>query len=122
MPLNFLSDISTRLNRMAGECLAKKVHIKVLLGIMSLLIVHFQYRIWFGMGSMQEIREYQQELDMLHDKAARKRQRNNALYAEMKILAKENENTEAGREAIEEIARYDLGMIKKDETFFQVIE
>jgi len=27
-----------------------------------------------------------------------------------------------GKEAIEEIARHDLGLIRKDETFFQIIE
>ena len=44
-----------------------------------------------------------------------KHERNEALYAEVLDLRK-------GQEAIEERARHDLGMIKKDETFFQVLE
>lgn len=43
------------------------------------------------------------------------RQRNLALEAEVRDLKQ-------GMEAIEERARSELGMIKKDETFYQVIE
>jgi len=51
----------------------------------------------------------------LQKQLAVKQLRNEVLKAEVKDLRK-------GQEAIEEIARYDLGLIKKDETFFQVIE
>jgi cell division protein FtsB len=44
-----------------------------------------------------------------------KKQRNDALYAEVEDLRK-------GQEALEERARDELGMIKENETFFQVIE
>lgn len=48
-------------------------------------------------------------------KNQRKKERNDALYAEVLDLRK-------GQEAIEERARDELGMIKENETFFQVIE
>lgn len=44
-----------------------------------------------------------------------KQERNQSLYAEVLDLRK-------GQEAIEERARNELGMVKPDETFFQVIE
>ena len=44
-----------------------------------------------------------------------KRQRNEALYAEVEDLRK-------GQDALEERARDELGMIREGETFFQVIE
>jgi len=44
-----------------------------------------------------------------------KKERNAALYGEVLDLRK-------GQEAIEERARYELGMIKEGETFFQVLE
>ncbi|MFI3218559.1 MAG: septum formation initiator family protein, partial [Methylococcales bacterium] len=44
-----------------------------------------------------------------------KKLRNEALYAEVLDLRK-------GQEALEERARDELGMIKENETFFQVIE
>lgn len=83
--------------------------------IILLLIVLLQYRLWLGDGSIAEIKAYQQELADMKKQAEEKRQRNAALYAEVLDLRK-------GQEAIEERARNDLGMIKENETFFQVLE
>jgi len=88
---------------------------KIIIAIIILLIVHFQYRIWVGDGSVAEIDAYQQRLNDLKKQAEEKRQRNEALYAEVLDLRK-------GQEAIEERARDELGMIKEDETFFHVLE
>lgn len=79
------------------------------------MIVHLQYRLWFGDGSVEQVLQYQQRLDVLKQEAQKKRDRNEALYAEVLDLRK-------GKEAIEERARHNLGMIKENETFFQVIE
>ncbi len=88
---------------------------KFLIAVLLLLIVLLQYRLWFGDGSIQQNKAYQQRLDQLKIQAEEKRQRNEALYAEVLDLRK-------GNEAVEERARYDLGMIREEETFFQVIE
>lgn len=88
---------------------------KILIVIILLLIAQFQYRIWIGDGSVAEIDAYQQRLDDLKKQVEEKRQRNEALYAEVLDLRK-------GQEAIEERARDELGMIKEDETFFHVLE
>jgi cell division protein FtsB len=88
---------------------------KILIIILIALIVHLQYRLWFGDGSITEIRAYQQRLDDLTQQVEEKRLRNEALYAEVVDLRK-------GQEALEERARDELGMIKDNETFFQVIE
>jgi cell division protein FtsB len=71
--------------------------------------------LWFGDGSVEQVLQYQQRLDVLKQEAQKKRDRNDALYAEVLDLRK-------GKEAIEERARHNLGMIKENETFFQVIE
>lgn len=68
-----------------------------------------------GDGSISKTHLYQYQLSNLKKDIDSKQQRNAALAIEVKDLRK-------GKEAIEEIARYDLGMLKKDETFFQVIE
>lgn len=88
---------------------------KILIAIIILLIIHFQYRIWVGDGSIAEIDAYQQRLDELKKQVEDKKERNEALYAEVLDLRK-------GQEAIEERARDELGMIKEDETFFHVLE
>ncbi|WP_305910238.1 cell division protein FtsB [Methylomarinum sp. Ch1-1] len=88
---------------------------KILIAIIILLIVHLQYRFWLGDASVFRIQEYQQRLDALQKEAQEKKERNDALYAEVLDLRK-------GQEAIEERARYELGMVKENETFFQVLE
>ena len=54
-------------------------------------------------------------LEELTQEAQEKKERNDALYAEVLDLRR-------GLETIEERARYELGMIKDNETFFQVLE
>jgi cell division protein FtsB len=88
---------------------------KILLSIIILLIALLQYRLWYGDGSIEEIKAYQQRLDDLQEQVEEKKERNEALYAEVEDLRK-------GQEALEERARDELGMIREGETFFQVLE
>lgn len=88
-----------------------KIFVLVIIG----LIGHLQYRLWLGDGSLKETRAYQSRLAELKKIGEEKRQRNAKLIAE--VLDLQN-----GKEAVEERAREDLGMIKPNETFFQVIE
>ncbi|MFK5949081.1 MAG: cell division protein FtsB [Methylococcales bacterium] len=89
--------------------------VKILIVVLILLIAQLQYRLWLGDGGRQEVAEYQKHLDILTKEAKEKKDRNDALYAEVLDLRK-------GEEAIEERARYELGMIKEGEIFFQVVE
>ncbi|MCW8928577.1 MAG: septum formation initiator family protein, partial [Gammaproteobacteria bacterium] len=50
------------------------------------------------------------------------KQENSQLDERNKALEAEVRDLKQGLEALEERARSDLGMIKKDETFFQVVE
>ncbi|MCK5831321.1 MAG: cell division protein FtsB [Methylococcales bacterium] len=89
--------------------------VKILMMVLVLLILHLQYRLWTGDGNVFQVQEYQQRLDGLAKDVKMKKERNDALYAEVLDLRK-------GQAAIEERARYELGMIKENETFFQVLE
>ncbi|MGY6277940.1 septum formation initiator family protein [Methylomonas sp. MgM2] len=77
--------------------------------------MHFQYRLWFGDASVSQINEYRERLTDLNKEIQEKKDRNDSLYAEVLDLRR-------GLETIEERARYELGMIKENETFFQVLE
>lgn len=88
---------------------------KILIVIIILLIGHLQYRLWYGDGSIAQIQAYQQQLDILKQEVDEKKTRNEALYAEVLDLRK-------GQEALEERAREDLGMIRENETFFQILD
>jgi len=74
-----------------------------------------QYRLWYGDGRVEKAEKYTQQLQVLNKELKLKRLRNATLTAEVMDLRK-------GQEAIEEIARYNLGLIKDGESFYQVIE
>ena len=88
---------------------------KWLTGIFLVLLLLLQYSLWFGNGGLLRVWQLNQSVEAQKAENARLKERNEALEAEVRDLKK-------GLEAIEERARTDLGMIKKDETFFQVIE
>jgi cell division protein FtsB len=88
---------------------------KILLAILILLVSLLQYRLWYGDGGIKEIKALQQQLDDLKEQVEEKKERNEALYAEVEDLRKRHE-------ALEERARDELGMIREGETFFQVLE
>ena len=92
---------------------------KIIIAILVLLIIQLQYRLWFGDGNVQQVKEYQQRLDVINKDANEKKERNEALYAEVLDLRDEKGKE---KEAIEERAREELGMIKENETFFQIIK
>jgi cell division protein FtsB len=88
---------------------------KKLLILLVILLVFLQYSLWFGDGSLQEVWRLHKDVEQQRQQNAVLRERNEALEAEVLDL-------QQGLEAIEEHAREDLGMIKKGETFYQVIE
>jgi cell division protein FtsB len=81
---------------------------------LAALIVLIQYPLWFGKGSWLRVREMNRQLEAQQAKNATLEARNDALEAEVIDLKQ-------GSEAVEERARYELGMIRPDEVFFQVI-
>ena len=86
---------------------------KILAGILSALILAVQFPLWMGKGGWLRVWETDRQLAAQQEKNARLETRNGALAAEVKDLKQ-------GFEAIEERARYELGMVRNDEVFFQV--
>ncbi|PID42012.1 MAG: cell division protein FtsB [Proteobacteria bacterium] len=83
--------------------------------VQIVLIVLLQFRLWTGEGSFAQMTMLQQEIDQ-------QQQINDTLAARNAVLAAEVKNLKSGFDVIEENARYQLGMIKKGETFFLVID
>jgi cell division protein FtsB len=79
------------------------------------LIAALQWPLWAGKGGWMRVWELDQQLKAQHRTNEGLRARNAALDAEVRDL-------KTGYEAIEERARSELGMIKQDEVFFQVLE
>ena len=83
--------------------------------VLTLLIAALQYPLWLGKGSWLKAWETDQELTKQVHENERLKARNSSLEAEVKDL-------KTGYGAIEERARAELGMVKQDEVFFQVLE
>ncbi len=87
---------------------------KILAAILAGLIVVLQYPLWFGKGGWLRVRDLDRQVAAQQAVNAGLKARNDALDAEVRDLKQ-------GLEAIEERARTDLGMIRKDEVFYQVV-
>jgi cell division protein FtsB len=88
---------------------------KTLAGVLAALIVLVQYPLWLGKGGWLRVWEVDRQLDAQGAANGRLEARNVALEAEVRDLKQ-------GLDALEERARYELGMIKSNEVFFQVVE
>ena len=88
---------------------------KTLSFVLAGLLLALQYPLWLGKGSWMKVRELDRSLAEQRQGNARLKERNDALDAEVRDLKQ-------GTEAIEERARLELGMVRKDEIFYQVVE
>ena len=88
---------------------------KVLAAVLAGLIVLLQFSLWLGKGSWLRVWDMDRQVQAQKDQNAKAQKRNAALDAEVRDLKQ-------GVEAVEERARYELGMVKQDEVFFQVVE
>jgi len=89
--------------------------LKWLLSLLIVLLLLLQYKLWVGDGSVPEVLHLQKEVEKQQQYKQQLEERNASLAAEVKDLKQ-------GYDAIEERARSEMGMIGKDETFYQIIQ
>lgn len=82
--------------------------------ILILLLGFLQYRLWVGEGSLAQIAELKRDIQKQQLENAHLRSRNQALAAEIEALKNGS--------SIEDRARRDMGMIRKDETFILIVD
>lgn len=87
---------------------------KWLVLVLILLLGFLQYRLWVGEGSLAQIAELNRDIQKQQLENAHLRARNQALVAEIEALKSGN--------SIEDRARRDMGMIRKDETFVLIVD
>lgn len=80
---------------------------------LALLIVLVHAELWFGNSGVPRMLELQAKLERQKAVNDEARHRNEQLAAEVSDLAE-------GLEMVEEKARYDLGMVKRDEILVQL--
>ena len=83
--------------------------------ILALLFVLLQYDLWIGEGSLSSSYRLQEQVEA-------QRQENDRLAARNKRLGAEVRDLKQGLDAIEERARNEMGLIRKDETFYQIVD
>jgi len=88
---------------------------KILAAVLAAVLLLIQYPLWLGKGGWLRVWDLDRQVQAQKDQNARARKRNVALDAEVRDLKQ-------GLEAVEERARYELGMVKQDELFFQIVE
>jgi len=74
-----------------------------------------QYPLWLGKGSWLRVWDLNRQISEQQEK-------NNTLKARNETLDAEVRDLKSGKAAIEERARSELGMVKQDEVFYQVID
>lgn len=88
---------------------------KALTLIFVILIALLQYPLWLGKGSWLRVWDLSSQIKVQQGKNTALKARNDTIDAEVRDL-------KSGRAAIEERARSELGMVKQDEVFYQVLE
>jgi cell division protein FtsB len=83
------------------------------LAVLLILFIGLQYRLWRGEGSFSQAAKLERSVQQQQAENDRMRERNRILEVEVNDL-------KGGADSVEERARNDIGMIKKDETFFMI--
>lgn len=81
--------------------------------ILIVLVVLLQYPLWLGKGGWLRVWEVDRQLHAQREENLRLEQRNASLAAEVNDL-------KSGNEAIEERARFELGLTRPGEIYVQI--
>ena len=87
---------------------------RALLAILIVVVLLLQAKMWFGEGGYRDVQRLAARVEEQARENEMLAQRNRELQAEVDDLRQ-------GLQAIEERARSELGMVKDDEEFYQVI-
>lgn len=83
--------------------------------VLIIALVVLQHKLWLGDGNIIQWVSLQQKLKEHQEENERLAARNKALEADIQEL-------KSGDQALEEQARYELGMIKEEEVYYQFVE
>lgn len=87
-----------------------------MVGVFLLLVLlSLQYKLWFSDSSVFQWIQ-------LDKKLAQQEEKNNVLAARNRAIEADILELKSGDQALEEQARYDLGMVKQGEVYYQFID
>ena len=88
---------------------------KLAISVLAFLSLYLQFQLWVGEGSLSELVATSEQVSL-------QRVENERLYRRNRVLAAEVVELQNGLDTVEELARSDLGMIRKDETFYLIYD
>ena len=83
--------------------------------ILLVILLLLQYPLWLGKGGWLKVWDLHRQVEVQQQANQQTQTRNAVLDAEVRDLKQ-------GTEAIEERARSELGMVKRDEVFYQILD
>jgi cell division protein FtsB len=83
--------------------------------VLAALLAAIQYPLWLGRGGWMHVRELEQQV-------AAQNRANDQLIVRNERLAAEVKDLKEGEGAVEERARYELGMLRDGEVFVQLVD
>ena len=83
--------------------------------ILIIVLVFLQYRLWFESGGIFDMLRLKKQLNVEQSQNEKLKKRNQALLLQVQHL-------QQNQDEIELRARQELGMVKKGETFYQVVK
>jgi cell division protein FtsB len=86
-----------------------------LLAFLLLILAALQYRLWFAQGSLAELHRLEQQVE-------EQTVINLDLRARNAVLEREVLELQNGTEAIEQLAREELGLVREGEVFYQFVD
>ncbi|MGD1983367.1 MAG: septum formation initiator family protein [Chromatiaceae bacterium] len=89
--------------------------LQLLFAVLLVILLGLQYRLWVGEGSLAEVAMLKRQLARQNDELGALKELNATLQAEVDDLKQ-------GLAAIEARARSELGLIREDETYFQLLD
>ncbi|MDG2061078.1 MAG: septum formation initiator family protein [SAR86 cluster bacterium] len=93
----------------------KNKYLLMVISILLIFILYLQYSIWFGNANYFKLQAMQTEIKILESE-------NKELFLVNEELTQDKLRLGAGKEAIEGLARRELGLIKPDEVFYSFSE
>lgn len=83
--------------------------------VLVLVLASLQYKLWFGDGSIFQSMQVEKKLEIQQANNLKVAAQNRAIEADIAEL-------KSGDQALEEQARFDLGMVKQGEVYYQIVD
>lgn len=83
--------------------------------VLVLVLASLQYKLWFGEGSIFQSMQVEKKLEIQQANNFKLAAQNRAIEADIAEL-------KSGDQALEEQARFDLGMVKQGEVYYQIVD